>query len=219
LEPGPELQQLEKAILAPDPELWAPIERESAVVTAHQRLPRKPTLVVFDAVLVLGVAVGLVLWLPSHHPASLPLRPNSVGFVDAASGRVVRSFAVGRSPDALVLTNGSLWVANEEDETVIRINLATGRSVVVPVGGHPTGLVAAPGIVWVWTLEHSLVPVDPRFDTAGAAIRLAADVAGTPAGSPAAVGGGVALGGGVRPRRRAAGSSRLSQRLALGGRR
>jgi DNA-binding SARP family transcriptional activator/streptogramin lyase len=197
LEPGPELQELEKAILAHDPELRAPIESGSAVVTAHQRLHRKPVLVALGAVLVLTVALSLVLALPRHHPTSLLLRPNSVGLVDAASGRVTRSFAVGRGPDALAVADGSLWVANEEDETVTRIDPATGRSVVVAVGGHPTGLAAARGTVWVWTLEHSLVPIDPRFDTAGEAISLAADVIGTRAGGGPAPGGGIAAGGGV----------------------
>jgi DNA-binding SARP family transcriptional activator/streptogramin lyase len=198
LEPGPELQELEKAILAHDPELRAPIESQSVVVTAGRRLRRRPALLALGVALVLAVALGLVLALPSHHPASLLLRPDSVGFVDAASGRLTRSFAVGRGPDALAVANGSLWVANEDDGTVTRIDPATGRSVVVAVGGHPTGLAAAPGIIWVWTLAHALVPVDPRFDTAGPAIPLATDVLGTRGETPAPVGGGggVAVGGG-----------------------
>jgi DNA-binding SARP family transcriptional activator len=204
LEPGPELQELEKAILAHDQQLTAPARaRPELAASAPARLRREPALpvvalIVVVVALALALAFAVVFALQPNHPASIRLAPDSVGFVDAASGRVTRSFAVGRGPDALAVARGSLWVANEQDETVTRIDPATGRSVVVAVGGHPTGLVAAPGTIWVWTLEHTLVPIDPRFDSAGAAIRLAADVIGMRAeGGSTGVGGGVTLRGGV----------------------
>jgi streptogramin lyase len=67
----------------------------------------------------------------------------------------------------------SVWVANYADGTLTRINRATGRTVTIGVQGHPTGLTYYRGTLWVWTLERQLVPVDPRFDSAGNPIQVA----------------------------------------------
>jgi DNA-binding SARP family transcriptional activator len=191
LEPGPELQELEKAILAHDERLRAPTTRH-ALGDPAARLRRKPALLGIGALLALAVTLAFAYVWPRDHLASIMLAPNSVGFVDAGSGRVTRSYAVGRGPTALAIADGSLWVANRDDATVTRIDTTTGRSITIPVRGHPTGLAAASRTIWAWTFEGSLVPIDPRFDTAGRAIPLAANVIGARSGS----GGGVAVGGG-----------------------
>jgi YVTN family beta-propeller protein len=120
----------------------------------------------------------------------MQLAPNSVGFIDAKSGRITRSFSVGREPRALTVANDSVWVANYHDQTVTRIDRTNGPLATIPVGGHPTGLTANRGTVWVWTLEGKLVPVDPRYDRPGNAVSLAHEIAG------ARPGGGVTAGGG-----------------------
>jgi DNA-binding beta-propeller fold protein YncE len=102
----------------------------------------------------------------------LTLRPNSVGFVDAASGRVTKSFPVGRQPEALLLAHDSVWAANFRDQTLTRIRTTAGTGITIPVGGHPTGLAADDDTVWVLTLEGSLVPIDPRYDRVGNPARL-----------------------------------------------
>ena len=186
LEPSRELQDLEKAILIHDPALDAPAQIEPAAPEGgdgagaaardelvRRRRLRKPVVAVVASPFVLAAVAGLVLTLNRGHPASMLLTPDSVGFVDAKSGRVTRSIPVGRDPSALTVANDSVWVANHRDETVTRIHRATGRAVTIPVGGHPTGITAFRGAVWVWTSEGLLVRIDPRYDSAAHPVRLA----------------------------------------------
>jgi DNA-binding SARP family transcriptional activator len=206
IEPGPALQELEQAILRHEPALAPPVcATVQKAVETTPRVAERPerTQQVFPAeparaarrsgrrvlgwralALACVVAVTLALVLAFAFKArdepSIRLIPNSVGFVDARTGRVSRSFPVGRDPSALAATRDSVWVANYQDKTVTRINRANGHGVTIGVGGHPTGLVAYRGTVWVWTLEALLVPIDPRFNSPGAPLSLAAERVGAP---------------------------------------
>jgi DNA-binding beta-propeller fold protein YncE len=129
------------------------------------------------------VAVSsLVFALRDEEPAPRLLAPNSVGFIDAKSGRVTKSYPVGREPSSLAVADDSLWVASYRDQLVTRIDRATGHSVTIPVGGHPTGLTAHHGTVWVWTLERQIVPI--RFDRAGNSGSLGRQIARLTAAIP-----------------------------------
>jgi DNA-binding SARP family transcriptional activator/streptogramin lyase len=179
LEPSRELQELEQAILTHDPCLQAPPHSVAGVrmEPGRSRLLRWLLIAVATAV-TLGLSLGLALWLGQAPPASIRLGADSVGFIDAKSGRVTRSYPVGRQPSALTVADNAVWVADYRDQTVTRIDRATGRSVAVAVGGHPTGITSYRGTVWVWTLEGLLVPVDPRYDSAGKPISLAREIIG-----------------------------------------
>ena len=87
LEPGRELQDLERAILNHDPALEPPV-RPSAVRPAT-RIPRWRA-VALAALVLLSFASGVTFALGDDDPPGLMLSPNSVGFVDASSGRVTR---------------------------------------------------------------------------------------------------------------------------------
>jgi DNA-binding SARP family transcriptional activator/DNA-binding beta-propeller fold protein YncE len=173
LEPSAELQHLERAILTHDPALEAPAPPKPDAVGNAGRLPGKlvalgrrhrRAALALAALLLLAGAVGLAFAFDRARTASTLLVPNSVGFIDAKSGRMTRSFSVGREPRAITIAASSVWVANYEDETVTRIDRATGAPVTIPVGGHPTGLTTRRGDVWVWTLEGQLTEIDPRFN-------------------------------------------------------
>jgi DNA-binding SARP family transcriptional activator len=182
LEPSEPLQRLERAILVHDPALEVPAG------VARPRLPTKAEgaeklggrrgrlrgVAVATAALVLAAIAVAVILLRSGQPAAKLLAPNSVGFIDAASGRITRSLQVGRRPIALVVAYDSLWVANYRDQTVTRLDRASGHSIAtIAIAGHPSSLIAYGGDVWVWTVESSLVRIDPRFNTAGGPVRLA----------------------------------------------
>ncbi len=175
LEPGRELQELEKAVLTHDPALDAP---PSPAPPRGPLTQRSSTRVIrwraTALVLATGLALALVLAfaLGGRHKAFTKLAPNSVGFVDARSGQLTRSFSVGRAPRALELMGDSVWVANFRDSTITRIRRETGSTVTIPVGGHPTDLVGYASTIWVVTLENSVVPVDPRYDQARAPLAL-----------------------------------------------
>jgi DNA-binding SARP family transcriptional activator/streptogramin lyase len=189
LEPSRELQDLERAILTHDPVLDAPRPRPPPTRDGVGSRERRTTLAwrsplgrkaaLSAGLLIVAIALALAFALGRAHVASLRLSPDAVGFIDAKSDDVTRAFPVGRLPAALTLAHDSVWVANYEDETVTRINRSTGTPLTIAVRGHPTGITAFRGRVWVWTLEGSLVAVDPRYETAGAPISLAAKIVGT----------------------------------------
>jgi DNA-binding SARP family transcriptional activator len=200
IEPGIELQQLEKAILNHDPTLELPADiagtesDQSGAIGVQARARRSAAMwpaIGIALIALLGVALGLNFAIRDGESAAQMLEPNSVGFIDAKSGRVTKSFPVGRGPSALTLTNDSLWVANYRDQTVTQVDPVNGPRAVIPVGGHPTGMVGYRGTVWVWTLEGLLVPIDPRYGSAGNPVSFAHEIIGARGG-----GGQITTGGG-----------------------
>jgi DNA-binding SARP family transcriptional activator/DNA-binding beta-propeller fold protein YncE len=196
LEPGHELQDLERAILTHDPALEPPPRHRTGIGSFGRPSPAlwqlagwRAAAVVIAIVLALALVLAFALRRPEQ--ASMRLAPNSVGFIDAKSRRVTKSFSVGREPRALAVAFDSVWVANYRDTTVTRIDRTTGRHSTIPVVGHPTDIAAFGTSIWVWTLEGLLVPIDPRFDSHGDPIHLAAQ-----APNVAKVLGGIASGGG-----------------------
>src|SRR5262245_8182334 len=197
IEPGPALHELEQAILRQDRAIAAEPARESrdpGPVGAAEQPPRRAhplslrwRLLAVATLIGLALAAGLAFAVGGGQRPSLRLAPNSVGFIDANSGRVTKTFPVGRAPSSLTVADNSVWVANYRDQTVTRI----GRNghVLAPaiyVGGHPTGLTWYDKKVWVWTLEDRLVPIDPRYNTSGQPVSKARDIIGvrrTPSGT------------------------------------
>lgn len=185
IEPGPALRALEQSILRQEPAI-APAGRTAGGPAAEagepERVPPRPRSVrrrvAVAAVVALAAVLSLGFVADRRRKAPIRLAPASVGFIDAKSGRLTRSFPVGRDPSALSVAGGSVWVANRRDETVTRIDRASGHVGTFAVGGHPTGLAGLRDAVWVWTDEGLLIRVDPRYNTADRPVRLSA-VGGT----------------------------------------
>ena len=187
LEPGPELRELEQAILRQDPGL--------AGARAVARRPRRPGLVVVAAAaLLLAAAVGAgAVELTRGSAGIASVRPNSLAAIDPATDRIVGEVPVGARPGAIASGAGSVWVGNRDDETVSRVapaSLAVVRT--VAVGAEPTGLAAAGRGVWVvgadpFAADVSVRRIDPRFDVVAPARRLGNVLPGGP-GAVAAAG-------------------------------
>jgi YVTN family beta-propeller protein len=74
-----------------------------------------------------------------------------VGVIDAGSGRVVATISVGTRPGPVAVDGATLWVANEDDHTLSRVD-TKARKVLhnVPVpAGRPSGISYGAGAVWV----------------------------------------------------------------------
>jgi peptide/nickel transport system substrate-binding protein len=76
--------------------------------------------------------------------------PNSIARVDPRGPNVVLTQQVGSGPTAIVGAFGSIWVANQLDDTVTRLDPSTGgEEATIPVDEGPNALVAAGGSLWV----------------------------------------------------------------------
>lgn len=160
-----------------------PVPRRSR---PRRRFGRRAVLTLVAVVVAAVTAVvAAVLLSGGGGPAGLPrIDRQSAGLLDPASGKIVAEVPVGPQPQAIAVGDGSVWVANEGNETVTRIVSATRKTATITLQGHPTGLTFAAGAVWVVTLEGGLIRIDPAFNNGAAPVKVSSGPAGAvvPAG-------------------------------------
>ena len=213
LEPGPELQRLEQAILAQDPELDGPVASrasppaetasdepsasppdEPSAPPSAARPRRRLLLVAAGVVLALaaGAALGVVL-TRGDTPSAVEIKPPAVVAVDPRTNRVVASIVAGSKPISIAAGEGGLWVGDQGDGTVTKIDPTTRRVVkVIGIGAPAIDIAAGAGGIWVATGSFgTVVRIDPGLGAVADRIRLgnAGDPV-VPAISSVAVGGG-----------------------------
>jgi YVTN family beta-propeller protein len=82
--------------------------------------------------------------------------------IDPDSGRHLGSVDVGNDPSAIATGAGSIWVANNADGTVTRIDPTTLVPSTFPVGHGPAGIAVDAAGVWVANAgDNTLVRIDP----------------------------------------------------------
>jgi DNA-binding SARP family transcriptional activator len=167
LEPGGELRRVEKAILEQDPAIAAPVppKRRPTPEERGRRLVNGSRLAIaVGALLLAGAVTGAVLALTSGSE-TVTVLANSVAVLDPTTGRITADVPIGGQPVAMALGGGSLWVANADDQTVIRIDPKT-RKVEDTLGGLGTNLsdlAFAFGSLWVaGGNDGTLMRIDPR---------------------------------------------------------
>jgi streptogramin lyase len=78
------------------------------------------------------------------------------------TGKVTRIRLGSRHPRAVVVAEGSVWVVNNGDDTVSRIDPVTGKSVTIRVGKDALSIAAGEGAIWVANeLDRSVSRIDP----------------------------------------------------------
>ncbi len=184
LEPGPEIQQLERAILAHDPALkeTAPAppparepEREAHEPALSGPSDRRRRLAVGAALIAALIAAALlaVLLMRNEAPAAIAIVTPAVVAVDPDTNRVVASIRVGSKPVSVAGDDGVVWVGDARDGTVTRVD-PVSRRVVNTIGIGLPAIDLAPdlGGVWVATggfgtilrIDSELGAVAERFD-------------------------------------------------------
>ena len=161
LQPGPELEELQRQILNQDDRLSAPARTPAGTFAASRRRPR---LMLVSAVALLGAALltGLLLWNNGGDGAP-EVVPNSLVKLDPNTGKVLDVIEVGRQPVALAVVGDAVWVSNNEDETVTRVDPKTGHTETIGGIRPPLDLVAdGQGHVWISTDTYEQVT---RIDT------------------------------------------------------
>lgn len=89
---------------------------------------------------VTSVAVGTDVWA-SGDDTAWQIRP--------ALARLTGTYSVGRGPTGIAVGADSVWTANSLDGTVTRIDPRRGSTSTIRVGGTPSDLVMADGLIWV----------------------------------------------------------------------
>ncbi len=144
LEPSPDVRALQEAILRQDPHLLT--------TRARPNPPRRRRRVGGVALAMVAVVAAVALVLRAGEGEQIAPPPpagGSVAVVSPGEQRVVARIAVGATPSALAVADGSVWVVNADDQTVSEID-ARSRSVqTFGVGATPTDVAAGMGAVWV----------------------------------------------------------------------
>jgi branched-chain amino acid transport system substrate-binding protein len=148
VEPGPELQRLERAILNQDPELGVPAPAPVALAARRGRL----LLLGGGTLLAAAAAVfALVLWRDGgsgHTPATTAGRGEVVA-VDAATGAVRERVSAGRTPSTIAVGRGIVWVVDADARTVLRLSESLHILDAFSTGATPTDVAVGAGSIWV----------------------------------------------------------------------
>ena len=185
IEPSPELQALERAILQQESSLLVSVE----VSRPTRRQRRLRIAAAAASLLVIGGIVAAVLTLTGGSGRATPASasPDSVAVIDPKTNRLVDVIPVGSTPIAVAVGAGAAWVVNSQDGTLSRIDPRT-RQVTRTIGlGTPASDVAVGfGSVWVANgTAGSLTRVDPRTNAVSETLRQPDE---EPLVSPAALG-------------------------------
>ena len=148
LEPGTELQELERRILRQDPALDAPVDARRPAQAAPSRPPRRWIAVGATALLLAVIAaVAVVL---TRGDKAVAVVPNSIAKIDPETQEIVDVFPVGGDPFKPAVVGEYVFVSNERDETFSRIDIRSGE--VDTFGGltSPAGISSgADGTLWL----------------------------------------------------------------------
>jgi YVTN family beta-propeller protein len=176
LEPGPELQGLEAAVLAQDPALNP--DPHSGHPRGHGAARPDPAarrrggaLLLAGGGALLAAAIAAAVVVLTSGSVTVQAVPNSLAAIDATTNRVAGDTSVGQRPGPLAVGSGSVWVVNQDDQTVSQIStrsLQPLHTIAFPYA--PSGIAAAGGAVWVagstpTGTEFAIDRVDPQYSS------------------------------------------------------
>jgi YVTN family beta-propeller protein len=202
LEPGPALQQLERAILRQDSALDLPgqsvadpavdpapgtgqssLTRPREGIRSATRLPRPPawpatrrarvTTIALTSVAVLTASFLVVSRDAGAREVTLA-GANGLVAVNTASGRLVAATSLAGAPGAVSGGDGSVWAADPGGGEVSRIDPGSGVEVdQIQVGGDPGSIVGGGGEIWVAsTVGATVTRIDPTTESVTQTIPL-----------------------------------------------
>src|SRR5262249_10430056 len=138
IDPGPDLRELEQAILRHDPGLRAeapPVETTAPTAAQSLRIPgRRAVALAALGVVVAGAAAIAARALRTRAGAAVGVAANSVAVIDPNTNKVVADIrGVGTHPDKLAVGKNDVWVLSRRDQTITHID-AKSRAVGAPHG-------------------------------------------------------------------------------------
>jgi DNA-binding SARP family transcriptional activator/streptogramin lyase len=154
VEPGPDLQNLQKAILTHDPALRLPPARSStpqpSVTTgASGRLRSRTALAL--AVVALVAAAAIAAGVTLHGGGSgTSIASDSIGLIDAHTGGVHTSLKLAGLPGPIAVANTHIWVGDGERRLVRELDAKTLRATrEIALPDFPYRAVGGFGAVWI----------------------------------------------------------------------
>ncbi len=174
LEPGPPLRELERKILEHDEDLpvaKVPVGIAAKISAKASRgrwvalgLALIAVLAVAAVAAVFSLDDGASFSLDDGASAIVSSPPNTIVRIDARTSKVVESIPVGRNPSSIAATADYVWVVNDTDGTLSRVDTATKH--VETIGRLPeVGIVTTDerGYAYVSGFDDALVSqVDPE---------------------------------------------------------
>jgi YVTN family beta-propeller protein len=94
--------------------------------------------------------------------------------IDPGGTRRTVAIALPFGPDAVAVAEGTVWVANQLDDSVTRVDARSGRvSPTIDVGHEPVALAASDGVVWVANrLDGTVSRIDARTNQVTATVAV-----------------------------------------------
>lgn len=125
VEPTRALSELQRAILQHDPSLELPTSPREVLV--FQRGRRRTLAAIGVAACATTVAaLAFILW-PGDSAHSVTVSNNSVAVVDPRTNRIIDDIVTGDYPGPLAAGDGSIWVGNIGDNTMMAIDAMTRK--------------------------------------------------------------------------------------------
>ena len=178
LEPGPELRELERAILAHDPALDGP--HRAMRQTARRR---SGALLAAGGALLLAAALTAVV-LVRDRGGETTAGGAGAEALDPQTGKLLATVPLGTTPSSIAVGAGAVWVLDADDKTISAIDPET-RSLesVFSTSSTPTDLAAGAGALWIGnafrerpfsptSYPESVSRLDPETRVVVATIRL-----------------------------------------------
>jgi hypothetical protein len=141
------LSELERAILQHDPSLDLPAPPRKVLVL---RQGRRRTLAAIAVAALIATAAALAFVLSSRDSAhSVTVSNNSVAIVDPRTNRVIDDIVTGDYPGPLAAGDGSIWVGNIGDNTMMAINASTRKPGFAVAIQQPLDFAVTSGKLWI----------------------------------------------------------------------
>ena len=146
LEPGPELQRLQQAILEHDADLGPPAGRPRA---RNRRRLLAAGGVAGVALAALALVLAFVVADRGENVSSGPEPGEGVIVALDATGEVLRRIPAGRTPSAIAARDGTVWVVDADAQTVLRLSPSSRVLETFSTGATPTDVALGAGSAWV----------------------------------------------------------------------
>jgi DNA-binding SARP family transcriptional activator/DNA-binding beta-propeller fold protein YncE len=195
IDPGPDLQELERGILRQEPALGPVSRRATAVAVvepappepvpegpseapepvppiAARRVGRRPRVVAGGLAIAAVTVAALTTFLVRRGDDSpSAMGPNTVVAIDTGSNEIVDGERVGDGPAGVTVHAGAVWVANLLDGTVSRVDPDRGEVARQGQVGTPTAIASGAEAVWVLdAFNDRLYVIDPRTNTIASSV-------------------------------------------------